>query len=80
MKHGYGGGYHGGGKKNNSGGATQAKTGDHYTPLCRSAGYSKTETAMSSKRGSMYPATSKHNPWEDAGSGTGGNTIGWMPE
>lgn len=78
MKH--GGAYHGGGKKNNSGGATQAKTGDHYTPLCRSAGYSKTESAMSSKRGSMYPATSKHYQYEDAGSGTGGNMIGWSPE
>lgn len=77
MKHGSA--YHGG-RKNNSGGATQPKSGDNLTAIARGVGYSRTESAMSSKRGSMYPATSKHNRYEDAGSGTGGNTIGWMPE
>lgn len=76
----YGGAYHGGGKKNNSGGATQSKSGTHLVPLCRAAGYSQTEAAMSSKKGSQYPATSKHYQYEDAGSGTAGNTIGWSPE
>ena len=78
MKH--GGSYHGGGKKNNSGGGTQPKSGDAYTPLCRYSGYMHTEKAMSSKRASQYPHTSKQFKGQDAGSGTGGNVIGWMPE
>lgn len=75
-----GGAYHGGGKSNNSGGAAKPKGGEQYVPLCRRAGYSATESAMSSKRGSQYPHTSKQFKGQDAGSGTGGNVIGWMPE
>lgn len=73
-------GYKGGGKKNNSGGGTQAKTGDHYTPLCRASGFMRTEAAMGNKTRSRHQHTSKHYQYEDAGSGTGGNTIGWSPE
>lgn len=73
-------GYKGGGKKNNSGGGTQPKTGKQYTPLCRAKGYNETEAAMGSRTRTQHPHTSKHYQYEDAGSGTGGNTIGWMPE
>lgn len=68
-------------RSNNSGGATQPKSGDAYTPLCRGKGFSETMSAMESKTRSGHPATSKHNQWESAGgSETGGNVHGWSPE
>lgn len=76
----YGGTYRGGGHSNNSGGAAQAKSGTHYTPLCRLKGYSTTMSAMGSRTMSQHPHTSKHYRYEDAGEGTGGNTVGWSPE
>lgn len=79
MKHGYGGAYHGGAKNNTGISSIQAKTGVNAEVLNRGLGYARTEVAMSSKKGSMYPASSKHYQYEDAGSGTGGNNIGWMP-
>ena len=45
--------------------------------ICRPSGYKIAMEAMASKTGSAYPATDKHNSWEDAGSGTAGNVRGW---
>lgn len=65
---------------NNSGGATQAKTGDGYTPLCRNSGYTKTMGAMDSKTRSGHPHTSKHYQWESASVDDTANVLGWSPE
>lgn len=77
---GYGGGYPNSRPHNNSGGATQSKSGDHFTPLCRKSGYDKTMGAMDSRTKSQYPHSGKHYQYESAGDGTGGNTLGWHPE
>lgn len=65
---------------NNSGGATKPKTGEQLTPLKRGKGYTETMNAMGSKTRSTAKGTDKHNRWEGAGDGQGGNVRGYQPE
>ncbi len=62
---------------NDGAGATQVKTGDLACAIDRGIGYTKTMKASDNKTRSHYKGTSKHNQWEGAGSGTGGNMLGW---
>lgn len=72
MKHGY---------KNNGGGGTAPKSGDHYTPLCRKSGFTKTLTALASGTRSPAHGTSVNNLWKKTVSHEqGGNVRGWYPE
>lgn len=80
MKGGYGGGYPRGRPTNNSGGATQAKSGDHFTPICRNSGYSKTMGAMANKTRSQHPHLSTHYQYESADKDDAANVLGWSPE
>ncbi len=63
---------------NDGAGATRVKPGVWACAIVRSAGYSKTESAMGNRTRSRHTGTSKHNRWEGAGSGTGGNVNGYM--
>jgi len=74
-----GGSYHGGAKNNAGLGTIQPKSGVNAEVINRGTGYARTESAMASKKGSQYPATSKHYQYEDAGSGMAGNCIGHSP-
>jgi hypothetical protein len=65
---------------NNSGGATQPKTGDQYTPLCRKSGYDKTMGACSSTTKTGHPHTGKHYQYESAMVDDQANLHGWDPE
>lgn len=65
---------------NNSGGATQAKTGKQYTPLCRQSGFNTAMDAMTNRRGSQYPHASMHFQYEGISKDQGGNILGWSPE
>ncbi len=76
----YGGGMPRGRPHNNSGGATQAKSGDQYTPLCRASGYTKTMGAMGSSVRTQAPHMSKHYQYESAMTDDGANVLGWSPE
>ncbi len=76
----YGGGMPRGKPHNNSGGATQAKTGDQYTPLCRNSGYTKTMGAMANGTRTQHPHTPKHYKYESAMVDDGANLLGWSPE
>lgn len=78
MKH--GGGMPRGRPHNNSGGATQAKTGDQYTPLCRNAGYTKTMSAVANSTRTQFPHTGKHYQYESAMIDDTANLLGWSPE
>jgi hypothetical protein len=71
---------HGGGYSNNSGGATQPKTGDQYTPLCRKSQYSHTMGAMMSKTRSGHMATKMHYGYINISEDQGGNILGYNPE
>lgn len=68
-------------KSHNSGGATQPKTGDQFTPLCRNKGFTSTMDAMSSRTRTGHPHTDKHYRYEGVVStDQGGNVHGWSPE
>lgn len=76
----YGGGMPRGKPHNNSGGATQAKTGDQYTPLCRNSGYTKTMGACANGTRTQYPHMPKHYQYEGAMVDDSANVLGWSPE
>jgi hypothetical protein len=68
-------------RKNNGGGGTAPKSGDHYVPLCRNAGFTKTMNAMGNKTKSKGRGTTKHYQYEGcSGTEQGGNVKGWSPE
>lgn len=69
-------------KNNASLGAIQPKSGDHHTPLCRKAGFNKTDTAIQSKTRSRYNSAGGPNYKYSATSfgDQGGNVHGYNPE
>ena len=76
----YGGGMPNRRPTNNSGGATQAKSGKMYVPLCRNAGYTATMGAMDNKTRTQYPHTGQHYQYESANVDDQANVLGWSPE
>jgi len=68
------------GSKNNHGGASQPKSGDHYTPLCRASGYDKTMGAMDSKTRSGHQHMSVNYDYKSAMMDDGANVVGYHPE
>ena len=63
---------------NNSGpGAIKPKPSESACSFIRSIGYSKTMSACDNKTRSGHKGTDKHNKWEGAGSGLGGNVKGY---
>ena len=76
----YGGGMPRGRPHNNSGGATQAKTGDQYTPLSPPSAYPKTLAACANGTRTQFPHTGKHYQYESAQVDDTGNVRRWSPE
>jgi hypothetical protein len=76
MRHKYGG-------KNNAGlGGIIPKSGKHYAPLCRSAGFNMAnENTCGSKTRSGHPHSSKHYRYEASSFfGDNENILGYSPE
>lgn len=68
---------------NNSGaGATQKKSGDHFTPICRASGHDKTKSAsVESMTRSRYKGSNKHYHYERSSFfGDNENVHGYHPE
>ncbi len=63
---------------NNSGpGAIKPKPSESACSFVRSIGYQKTMKAFDNRTRSGHTATSKHYQYESAGSGLGGNVLGY---
>jgi hypothetical protein len=70
------------GNNNAALGAIMPKSGKHYAPLCRSAGFNMAnESTCGSKTKSAYPHSSKHYHYEAASFfGDNENVRGYNPE